>query len=73
MYHEWFRTQPKLERWLLCDEKNEVVVVVVLWFLLLWCRVVLLFVCSCVLDCHRCVAGCVAVVWCTNTTCLALV
>ena len=32
------------------------------------CRVVsvvLLLVCSCVLDCHRCVAGCVPVAWCT--------
>ena len=25
--------------------------------------VVLLLVCSCVLDCHRCVADCVSVVW----------
>ena len=29
------------------------------------CRVVSLLVCRCVLDCHRCVAGCVPVVWCT--------
>ena len=31
------------------------------------CCVVFLLVCSCVPDCHRCVAGCVAAVWCTKT------